>query len=261
MVPAGESLMNVTVFEATDDDYLGWMNRHPEGYVLNTNRYGSRTAMLHASECRHISTYTSKYAKNAFTGATYIKICSDNANDIYRWVRKNRPSALFGLCMSCHPNFQPPESLEDESVASDLEDIAKRSGLKPTQREALMQARLGQGTYRKRMLELWGGKCAVTGLTIQSALIASHAKPWADSDDDERLDPCNGLPLTATLDRLFDQYLIAFDPKTGKMLVSNEIGKVDRSILGIPANLREAPNRRQARYLKLHLDHFKANRA
>lgn len=144
----------------------------------------------------------------------------------------------------------------DETIHRDLEAIGRRLDLKPTQREALIQARLGQGTYRKQMLKLWGGKCAVTGLTIQSTLIASHAKPWVDCTDEERLDPCNGLPLMATIDRLFDRYLIAFAPETGMMLISHRVKKADRAILGIPANLRKIPNEQQAYYLRLHLANF-----
>jgi hypothetical protein len=145
---------------------------------------------------------------------------------------------------------------DDEAIKADLKEIVRRPDLKPTQREALIQARLGQGTYRKQMLRLWDSKCAATGFTIQSALIASHAKPWADSTDDERLDPCNGLPLMATLDRLFDKHLITFDPETGKMLISHRVEEADRAILDIPTNLRKIPNDQQARYLKLHLDEF-----
>jgi hypothetical protein len=74
--------------------------------------------------------------------------------------------------------------------------------------------------------------------------------------DDERLDPCNGLPLMATLDRLFDKHLITFDPETGKMLISHRVEEADRAILDIPTNLRKIPNDQQARYLKLHLDEF-----
>lgn len=145
----------------------------------------------------------------------------------------------------------------DEAILTDLEAIALRSDLKPTQRKALINARLGQGTYRKQMLKLWGGKCAVTGLTVQSALVASHAKCWIDSTDKERLDPCNGLPLIATLDKLFDKHLIAFTP-TGEMQISRRVTKADRAILGIPANLREVPNNQQAHYLRLHLATFKS---
>lgn len=147
----------------------------------------------------------------------------------------------------------------DETIVTDLEAINRRPDLKPTQRQALIKARLGQGTYRKKMLKWWGGKCAVTGLTIQSALIASHAKCWADSTDEERLDPFNGLPLIATLDKLFDKHLISFAPETGEMQISRRLTKADRAILGIPANLRELPNERQARYLRIHLGKFKSH--
>ncbi|TXC79108.1 hypothetical protein [Paraburkholderia azotifigens] len=43
-----------------------------------------------------------------------------------------------------------------ETIHTDLEAIGRRSDLKPTQREALIKARLGQGIYRKKMLKLWG---------------------------------------------------------------------------------------------------------
>lgn len=150
-----------------------------------------------------------------------------------------------------------PLPLDDEkTIETDIQAIACRPDLQPTERKTLIQARRGQGVYRKEMLELWEGKCAVTGLAIQSALIASHAKPWADSDDKERLDSCNGLLLMATFDRLFDRHLIAFDPETGEMLVSHRVKETDRAILGIPMNLRKVPNEQQARYIKLHLDEF-----
>lgn len=145
---------------------------------------------------------------------------------------------------------------DNKTIEADIKAIACRPDLKPTERVALIQARRGQGTYRKQMLELWEGKCAVTGLTIQSALIASHAKPWVESTNEERLNPCNGLPLMATLDRLFDEHLITFEPETGKMLISYRVKEADRAILGIPANLRKIPNDQQACYLKLHLDEF-----
>ncbi|MDR6384012.1 HNH endonuclease [Paraburkholderia caribensis] len=150
--------------------------------------------------------------------------------------------------------------LDGDETAADVVAIERRPDLTRTQRESLIQARLGQGTYRKQMLELWDGQCAVTGLTVQSALIASHAKPWAESTDEERLDPCNGLPLTATLDRLFDKYLVAFVPDTGKMLISDRIDETARAILGIPASLRKTPSAQQARYLKLHLDRFESHK-
>ncbi|MEZ7809348.1 HNH endonuclease [Alcaligenes phenolicus] len=146
----------------------------------------------------------------------------------------------------------------DESIYADLKEIARRSDLSPTQRETLIQARLGQGPFRRKMLKLWDNKCAVTGLTLLTTIIASHATPWAGSTDEDRQSPYNGLPLVATLDKLFDRYLIAFTPQTGEMLVSHRITETECAILGIPKKLRKIPNKQQAHYLQLHLAQFKS---
>lgn len=80
-----------------------------------------------------------------------------------------------------------------------------------TSREAVVLARRGQGVYRQQVMHLWQARCAVSGCSVSAVLIASHAKPWASSTDEERLDPYNGLLLAASVDRLFDQGLISFN--------------------------------------------------
>ena len=57
-----------------------------------------------------------------------------------------------------------------------------------------------------------------------SLLRASHIKPWAVSNNEERLSVDNGLLLSATFDRLFDSGLITFK-KDGTILISNLISK------------------------------------
>ena len=140
-------------------------------------------------------------------------------------------------------------------LEQDLAAIAERYPDNPTTRERLVQARLGQGTYRAALLALWDDACAVTGCGLAPVLVASHAKPWADSTDDERLDPHNGLPLVGTLDRLFDTGLIGFDPATGTMHVADAVDEQDQVLFGIPAPLRRKPGRKLAAYLQHHLDH------
>lgn len=150
----------------------------------------------------------------------------------------------------------PSPSENSNTIVADLEEIVARTDINSTERESLIQARKGQGTYRKEMLKLWDGRCAVTGLALQDAIIASHAKAWKDGTDEERLDVHNGLPLIASLDKLFDNYLIAFAPDSGKMLISERVSEVDRAILGIPNDLRKIPNEQQAHYLRFHFDLF-----
>jgi hypothetical protein len=102
-----------------------------------------------------------------------------------------------------------------------------------TEVERLVRQRVGQARYRDAMLAYWGGACAVTGVSIPEALRASHAKPWAECEnDDERLDVFNGFLLTANLDALFDRFLISFD-EAGHLLISARLSQSDLKGLGI----------------------------
>jgi predicted restriction endonuclease len=120
----------------------------------------------------------------------------------------------------------------------------KCQGLPETTRRALINARIGQGGYRQRMLKVWQGRCAVTGLGIQDALTASHAMAWKDCDNMERLDEYNGLLLSATVDRLFDRGLISFSD-TGRLLVRGGLDMDELRVAGLTTSscLRHVPER------------------
>jgi 5-methylcytosine-specific restriction protein A len=91
-----------------------------------------------------------------------------------------------------------------------------------TERKGLVTSRVGQGAYRKRIIHRWEYQCAVTGFDKLNLLIASHIVPWADSNDNERLDVHNGILLSPTYDALFDRHLITFE-NNGKIILSNSI--------------------------------------
>ncbi|TIU62015.1 MAG: HNH endonuclease, partial [Mesorhizobium sp.] len=78
-----------------------------------------------------------------------------------------------------------------------------------TTRKAIIQARVGQGQFRKSLLEMWGGRCCATGLDIPDLLVASHIHPWAAASDVEKLDRFNGLLLSPAFDAAFDKGLIS----------------------------------------------------
>jgi hypothetical protein len=146
----------------------------------------------------------------------------------------------------------PGKTHEQDNLAEDLLDVMQ-APVAETTRTALVAARLGQGRYRRELLKRWNDACAVTGCTVQAALRASHCKPWRESNNEERLDPNNGLPLVATLDALFDAGLIAFDGN-GEMHVSGVLTAADRGMLGLPLSLRRRPKPVQAAYLAHHYE-------
>jgi len=122
-----------------------------------------------------------------------------------------------------------------------------------TTRTALIEARVGQGKYRKDLLKIWQRQCAVTGCDIEKALVASHAVPWRENKDPETcLDPYNGLLLTASIDKLFDQGLISFD-ETGRLLRCDAFRGVDLLALGITTEARlRAISPKHQPYLAAH---------
>ena len=122
-----------------------------------------------------------------------------------------------------------------------------------TVRIATVRARLGQHRYKVSQAEMWGNACAVTGITEPALLRASHAKPWADANDAERLDPANGFPLVVHLDALFDAGLISFE-SDGSMMISPRLGKDAISLYGLSnkLQLRNPPTKRQEEYLQYH---------
>lgn len=115
--------------------------------------------------------------------------------------------------------------------------VAEDDGVSATQTEALAQQRLGQARYRAGLMALWNGACAVTGVDIPELLRASHAKPWCDATDGERLDPFNGFLLEARFDLLFDQGLISFDDD-GAIMLSSRLSAEHCSKLGITTELK-----------------------
>ncbi len=132
----------------------------------------------------------------------------------------------------------PNQAENDFESALEAELKKLPEEIKNTEVERIVRQRVGQDTYRKAMLDYWGGACAVTGVAIPEILRASHALPWAEcASDAQRLDVFNGFLLTANLDALFDRFLISFDRK-GLVIISDYISLQDRDYLGLHAGLQ-----------------------
>lgn len=78
-------------------------------------------------------------------------------------------------------------------------------------REAIVEIRRNQYVFRNAILSSYNSTCCITGLTNARLLIASHIVPWA-LDTKNRLNPENGLCLSALHDRAYDQGLITVLP-------------------------------------------------
>ena len=124
-----------------------------------------------------------------------------------------------------------------------------------TERKGLITSRVGQGIYRRELLNKFQNKCAVTGAELKEVLIASHIVPWRDSNDDERRDVNNGILLSPTYDALFDKHLISFND-LGHIMISSKI-KNFVDLLGIDLNAQITVDDEMKTYLRRHQQKFR----
>lgn len=76
---------------------------------------------------------------------------------------------------------------------------------------AVIKQRVNQDAFRAMILSNYDYRCAITGMDVQSLLIASHIIPWAENES-ERLNPENGICLSPLYDKAFDKGLIGIQP-------------------------------------------------
>ena len=94
-------------------------------------------------------------------------------------------------------------------ITPDIEAIEAYTQMQGKERLAVRRVRENQPFFRKAILAAYESECCITGIDIETLLVASHIKPWAESDSSEKLNPQNGLCLNALHDRAFDRGLIA----------------------------------------------------
>ena len=113
------------------------------------------------------------------------------------------------------------ESLIKATEESNLEKYLNLTEKNGKDKLAAVKVRVNQDIFRKMVLANFGGKCCVTGLDIPAVLQASHISSW-EKDAANRLNPENGLCLSATYHQAFDAHLISFDDNY-RLVVSKAI--------------------------------------
>jgi hypothetical protein len=145
------------------------------------------------------------------------------------------------------------EDFDPDSNA--LDEVLDDSTLNDTEREQLILARVGQGTFRAAV-ELVSPVCRVTGVSDNRFLRASHIKPWHFASNEERLDRNNGFMLSPHIDHLFDQGFISFEDD-GTVLVSPALPETILTAWSLSFNRNTGKlNDSQARFMEYHRDNI-----
>lgn len=133
---------------------------------------------------------------------------------------------------------------EEEKEVEKLEESAET--------RILSRARKGQGKYREGLLNQCP-YCPITMVSDERMLIASHIKPWAKSNNTEKIDPFNGFMFTPTFDYLFDRGFLSFT-EDKKTKLSPFLSNMTYSKLGISDNkiIYSLPIEGREEYMEYH---------
>ncbi|OHW61264.1 hypothetical protein EUAN_23880 [Andreesenia angusta] len=116
-----------------------------------------------------------------------------------------------------------------------------------------VKVRITQGKFRDKLIER-DKSCLICGLNIKELLVASHIKPWSESNNHEKQDSDNGLLLCIGHDALFDKGYISFEDD-GKILISNKINAKDYPKLNVNESIKlRVDDKNQNKYMQYHRD-------
>ena len=108
--------------------------------------------------------------------------------------------------------FYDAQQIKANLLHSSIENLVgiTENDLVGKDKKAFVKQRVNQDAFRSMILNLYEKRCALTGINIPALLVASHIIPWAVNQQ-ERLNPENGLCLSALYDKAFDKGFISFD--------------------------------------------------
>ena len=116
------------------------------------------------------------------------------------------------------------EHISIEEKYSDI--LSGTEHLKGEYKVREVKTRVNQNVFRQIVMANYSGKCAITGIDIADLLVASHIIPWSKREE-ERLNPENGICLSALYDRAYDKGYIGINEKF-EILLSADLKKKHR---------------------------------
>lgn len=190
---------------------FGKMHRgHPE--VIYLSNIISRTPSAVAMRLVNFASLDPFHQKRGVKGLTGgISICQP----IWDEFIHNKEDLIF----KSEQILASSENIEIEKKYSDI--LAETEGLKGESKERLVKTRVNQSVFRRIILSTYSESCAISGINIPELLVASHIIPWSQNEE-ERLNPSNGICLSSIYDKAYDIGLIGIK-KDFTIILSNKI--------------------------------------
>ena len=203
-----------------DDPFAAWLSKSTKLAGSSVDKYARAVRTISQEMLDQQIIFKPILEMDSFELDIAMALIAGNA---YFVDKNKRGNHMYSNALKQFRYYRNAEGVNESSGDAYIATIANDASIPETERTAIVQSRVGQGQFRKQLMDKYHGRCVITGINHPKLLVASHIKPWAASNNQERLQVDNGLLLSATYDRLFDSGLITFD-KTGKIYLSAFIG-------------------------------------
>jgi hypothetical protein len=149
------------------------------------------------------------------------------------------------------PGAHRREQHIEKKLDRDAEEAERQGNFDPKDvregRRRVLRAinlRRGQLEFRRKLLEAYGRRCAVTGCDCPDGLEAAHVHPYRG---DETNHVQNGILLRSDIHTLFDIGKIGFAPNSYKVIVAKSLkgtvyAKLKGKVLWLPLDPTNRPN-------------------
>ena len=104
-----------------------------------------------------------------------------------------------------------------KEILFDLKDLKGETKIRE------VKTRVNQSVFREMVLANYTTKCAITAIDLPQLLLASHILPWSKNEE-HRLNPENGICLSALYDKAFDKGIIGIN-KNYEVILSSTLKK------------------------------------
>lgn len=165
--------------------------------------------------------------------------------DIFK-ARNTKGKGMYSSALKAYAEYLADITAED--IQEDISELLDDPTIDKTEKAVLVNARVGQGKFRQQLVDQWQG-CALTGFSDSRFLVASHIKPWRDSNNQERVDPFNGLLLLPNLDKVFDLGFVTF-ASGGGIMISHELENAP--LLGVKSGMAIKLDEGHQAYMAYH---------
>lgn len=183
--------------------------------IINTAKCINRTPSSLAMKLCNIASLDHVHQSRGVTG---LSGASNQDRAIWNEFKTNWTvmveESAKALAMVTHSSVDSPS------------DATSDSHLFQTETESTVIIRKGQGFFRAAVLTAYSQTCCMTGCRVPSLLVASHIVPWS-ADEQNRLNPRNGLCLAPLQDKVFDRGLIGLSDDLEVLASTHLLGLKD----------------------------------